>query len=42
MRMMHLLTKKIKGKSIPFEEYWNSPKDTDPKDLKTSIFSPVK
>ena len=42
MGMMYLRAKKMKGSGIPFEYYHNSPLEVEPKDLKTSIFFPVK
>lgn len=42
MGMMYLRAKKIKGGSVPFEQYWNSPKEVQPHELKTSIFFPLK
>ena len=42
MGMMHLRAKKMRPSGVPFEEYWNDPRQTEPKDLKTSIFFPLK
>jgi len=42
MGMTYLRAKKIKQIWQPFEYYWNSPKETAPEDLKTSIYFPVK
>ena len=42
MGMMYMRAKKIKGNGIPFEQYWNSPKEVKPHELKSSIFFPVK
>lgn len=42
MGMMNLQAKKLKGSGYPFEQYWNSPAEVEPKDLKTSIYFPVK
>ena len=42
MGMMTLQAKKIKQNGIPFEYYWNHPKKVQAKNLKTSIFFPVK
>ncbi len=42
MGMMYLRAKKIKQKPVPFEQYWNSPKEVAPEKLKTSIFFPLK
>ncbi|WP_444995344.1 SRPBCC family protein [Aliikangiella sp. IMCC44359] len=42
MGMMYMQAKKIKGTGFPFEQYWNSPMEEAPDDLKTSIFFPSK
>jgi predicted transcriptional regulator YdeE len=42
MGMMYLRSKKIKQSGVPFEYYWNSPKECKPSDLKTSIYFPLK
>lgn len=42
MGMMYMRAKKYKGAGKPYEQYWNSPLETKPEDLKTSIFFPVK
>lgn len=42
MGMMYLRAKKLKQKGVPFEHYWNSPKETKPEDLKTSVYFPLK
>ncbi len=42
MGMMCARAKKMKQKGVPFEYYWNSPQDTEEKDLKTSVYFPVK
>ncbi len=42
MGMMYIRAKKIKQRDIPFEQYWNSPKEVSPEELKTSVFFPVK
>lgn len=42
MGMMYLQAKKMKQGSIPFEQYWNSPLETAPEDLRTSIYFPLK
>ncbi len=42
MGMMYMRGKKIKGNGIPFEQYWNSPKEVKPEQLKSSVFFPVK
>ena len=42
MGMMHTRAKKMKVNGKPFEYYWNSPKDTEPNKLETSIYFPVK
>ena len=42
MGMMYLRAKKIKQNGIPFEQYWNSPKEVKPEKLETSVFFPVR
>ena len=42
MGMMTMQAKKMKGKGFPFEQYWNSPLEAAPHELKTSIYFPVK
>ena len=42
MGTMYLRAKKIKQAGIPFEKYWNHPKDVAPEALETSIYFPVK
>ena len=42
MGMMFMQAKKHKGNGDPFEQYWNSPMEEAPEDLKTSIFFPIK
>ena len=42
MGMMFMQAKKYKSNGDPFEQYWNSPMEEAPEDLKTSIFFPVK
>lgn len=42
MGMMYLNKKKIKQKNFPFEQYWNSPMETRPEDLETSVYFPLK
>lgn len=42
MGMMFVRAKKLKSKGFPFEEYWNSPYEVSPRELKTSIFFPLK
>lgn len=42
MGMMYMRAKKMKGSGPPFEQYWNSPMETAEKDLKTSIYFPIK
>jgi hypothetical protein len=42
MGMMTMRAKKQKGSGYPFEQYWNSPMETAPDDLKTSIYFPLK
>ncbi len=42
MGMMHMRAHKYKAKGFPFEQYWNSPMEVEAKELKTSIFFPIK
>lgn len=42
MGMMYMQAKKIKGGDVPFEQYWNSPMEVKPDELKTSIYFPLK
>ena len=42
MGMMTMQAKKIKGSGFPFEQYWNSPLEVKPEELKSSIYFPVK
>ncbi len=42
MGMMYTRSKKLKMRSIPYEYYWNNPRDTATADLETSVFFPVK
>lgn len=42
MGMMYMQAKKLKGGNPPFEQYWNSPLEEKPEDLKTSIYFPLK
>lgn len=42
MGMMFMRAKKHKGAGYPFEQYWNSPLEVPPEELKTSIFFPIK
>lgn len=42
MGMMYMRAKKLKGNGFPFEQYWNSPMEEAPDDLKTSIYFPLK
>ncbi len=42
MGMMNMQSKKLKGKDYPFEQYWNSPTEVKPNELKTSVFFPLK
>ncbi len=42
MGMMYAKAKKLKGSDIPYEYYWNDPRQTGTADLETSIFFPVK
>ncbi len=41
MGMMHMRAKKLKTGADPFEQYWNSPMEEKPEDLKTSIYFPI-
>ena len=42
MGMMFLRAKKIKQSGYPFEQYWNSPKEVEANELKSSVFFPLK
>lgn len=42
MGMMTMQAKKMKAGGHPFEQYWNSPMETPPDELKTSIYFPLK
>lgn len=42
MGMMNIQAKKMKASGHPFEQYWNSPLETPPEELKTSIYFPIK
>jgi effector-binding domain-containing protein len=42
MGMMTMRAKKYKAKDWPFEQYWNSPFEVSPNDLKTSVYFPMK
>lgn len=42
MGMMYLRANKLKQAPHPFEHYWNSPKETKPEDLETSVYFPLK
>lgn len=42
MGMMYLRAKKMKQTGVPFEHYWNSPKEVKPEQLKTSVYFPLK
>ncbi len=42
MGMMKLRAKKIKGRGAPFEQYWNSPTEVQPDDLRSSVLFPIK
>lgn len=42
MGMMYMRAKKYKDAGKPYEQYWNSPRETKSEDLQTSIFFPVK
>ncbi len=42
MGMMNVRAKKLRAKGFPFEQYWNSPMEVAPEELKTSIYFPLK
>lgn len=42
MGMMSMQAAKLKGKMMPFEQYWNNPMEVSPEELKTSIYFPLK
>ena len=42
MGMMNMRAKKMKQKGVPFEQYWNSPLEVKPEELKSSVFFPLK
>jgi effector-binding domain-containing protein len=42
MGMMFLRAKKMKQRPVPYEYYWNSPKEVKPEKLKTSVFFPLR
>ncbi len=42
MGMMYMRAKKHKANGFPFEQYWNSPMEEKPENLKTSIYLPLK
>ncbi len=42
MGMMYMQAKKHKANGDPFEQYWNSPMEVAPDELKTSIYFPIK
>lgn len=42
MGMMYTRAKKYKSSGFPMEQYWNSPLDMAPEELKSSIYFPVK
>lgn len=42
MGMMTMRAKKLKGCAYPFEQYWNSPMEETPDNLKTSVYFPLK
>lgn len=42
MGMMHARADKLKCKGHPFEQYWNSPFEVAPQELKTSVYLPLK
>ena len=42
MGMMHIRAQKLKQGGVPFELYWNNPKEVSPHELQTSIYFPLK
>ena len=42
MGMMYVRAKKMKQRDVPFEQYWNSPLEVSPEELKSSIYFPLK
>lgn len=42
MGMMTMRAKKHKGAKYPFEQYWNSPLEEAPENLRTSVYFPIK
>jgi len=42
MGMMYLRAKKMKQSGYSFEQYWNSPLEVAPSELKTSVYFPLK
>ena len=42
MGMMYIRGKKLKSRGVPYEQYWNSPMEESPANLKTSIYFPIK
>ena len=42
MGTMYVRSKKIKQSGVPFEKYWNHPKEVAPEELQTSIYFPLK
>lgn len=42
MGMMYLRAKKMKQNGVPFERYWNSPKEVAPEKLETSVYFPIR
>ncbi len=42
MGMMYTRAKKMKQSGVPFEQYWNSPKEVKPEQLESSVYFPVK
>ena len=42
MGMMVSRAKKMKVRGHPYEQYWNSPMEVKPEELKTNIYIPVK
>ena len=41
MGMMNLRARKLKGSDFPFEQYWNSPFEEAPENLKSSVYFPL-
>ena len=42
MGMMFVRAKKYKQRGFPFEQYWNSPLEVAPEELRTSLYFPIK